>query len=85
LSNRVFKDYDDIALHCCRAWDRLIDPPWKIMSIGMRDRAHRSWSLHVGITRSFQPLQATCFHQILQVFDPLDQSCQILRADLIVG
>ncbi|MBY3349142.1 IS630 family transposase [Rhizobium laguerreae] len=42
LSNRVFKDYDDIVDHCCRAWNWLIDQPWKIMSIGMRDWAHRS-------------------------------------------
>ncbi|SMD21297.1 DDE superfamily endonuclease, partial [Rhizobium sp. RU36D] len=33
LSNRVFKDYDDIVDQCCRAWNRLVDQPWKIMSI----------------------------------------------------
>jgi len=42
LSNRVFKDYDDIVDQCCRAWNRLVDQPWKIMAIGMRDWAHRS-------------------------------------------
>ena len=42
LSNRVFRDYDDIVDQCCRAWNRLIDQPWKIMSIGLRDWAHRS-------------------------------------------
>ena len=42
LSNRVFKDYDDIDDQCCRAWNRLVDQPWKIMSIGMREWAHRS-------------------------------------------
>jgi hypothetical protein len=42
LSNRVFKDYDDIVDQCCRAWNRLVDQPWKIMSIGMREWAHRS-------------------------------------------
>lgn len=42
LSNRVFKDYDDIVDQCCRAWNRLVDQLWKIMSIGMRDWAHRS-------------------------------------------
>lgn len=41
LSNRVFKSYEDILDHCCDAWNRLIDMPWKIMSIGMRDWAHR--------------------------------------------
>jgi transposase len=37
LSNRVFKSYDDIVDHCCDAWNKLIDQPWRIMSIGMRD------------------------------------------------
>ena len=37
LSNRIFKSYDDIVDHCCRAWNMLIDQPWRIMSIGMRD------------------------------------------------
>ena len=23
--------------HCCEAWNKLIDQPWKIMSIGVRD------------------------------------------------
>ena len=42
LSNRVFKSYNDIVDHCCYAWNLLSDQPWKIMSIGMRDWAHRS-------------------------------------------
>ena len=41
LSNRVFKSYDDIVDHCCYAWNKLIDQPWHIISIGMRDWAHR--------------------------------------------
>ena len=41
LSNRVFKSYEDILDHCCFAWNQLIDQPWKIMSIGTRDWAHR--------------------------------------------
>lgn len=40
LSNRVFKSYDDIIAHCCHAWRKLIDQPWQIMTIGMRDWAH---------------------------------------------
>ena len=40
LSNRVFKSYDDIVTHCCEAWNKLIDQPWKIMSIGRRQWAH---------------------------------------------
>ena len=42
LSNRMFKSYEDILDHCCFAWNKLIGMPWKIMSIGMRDWAHRS-------------------------------------------
>jgi transposase len=40
LSNRVFKSYDDIVDHCCDAWNKLVDQPWRIMSIGLRDWAH---------------------------------------------
>jgi transposase len=40
LSNRVFQTYDDILAHCCEAWNKLTDQPWRIMSIGMRDWAH---------------------------------------------
>ena len=42
LSNRVFESYEDIIDHCCRAWNSLIDQPWKIMSIGRRSWANRS-------------------------------------------
>ncbi|MGE8131960.1 IS630 family transposase [Methylobacterium sp. NPDC080182] len=41
LGNRVFKSYTDILDHCCDAWRRLIDQPWRIMSIGLRAWAHR--------------------------------------------
>jgi len=41
LSNRVFKSYGDIVDHCCYAWNKLVDQPWTIMSIGLRDWAHR--------------------------------------------
>jgi len=27
--------------HYCHAWNKLVDQPWRIMSIGLRDRAHR--------------------------------------------
>ena len=40
LSNRVFKSYDDIVNLSCEAWNKLIDQPWKIMSIGLRDWVH---------------------------------------------
>jgi len=26
--------------HCCEAWNKLTDQPWRIMSIGLRDWAH---------------------------------------------
>ena len=41
LSNRVFEDYDAIIDAGCQAWNRLIDQPQTIMSIGMRDWAHK--------------------------------------------
>ncbi len=40
LSNRVFRSYDDIVTLSCEAWNRLIEQPWKIMSIGRREWAH---------------------------------------------
>ena len=40
LSNRIFKSYDDILDQCCFAWNRLVDQPWRIMSIGRRSWAH---------------------------------------------
>jgi transposase len=36
LSNRVFTSYDNIIDHCCYAWNRLVEQPWKIISIGSR-------------------------------------------------
>jgi hypothetical protein len=40
LSNRVFASHDDILAHCCEAWNKLVDQPWLIMSIGLRDWAY---------------------------------------------
>jgi len=40
-SNRVFKSYDDIVDHWRDAWNKLIEHPWRIISIGLRDWAHR--------------------------------------------
>src|SRR3954465_8122159 len=34
LSNRIFGSCEQIVDHCCDAWNRLIDQPWLIMSIG---------------------------------------------------
>ena len=39
LSNRIFKSHNDIVDHCCQAWNKLIDQPWKIISIGQREWA----------------------------------------------
>jgi transposase len=40
LSNRIFSSYEALLSHCCEAWNKLVDQPWKIMSIAMRDWAH---------------------------------------------
>ena len=40
LSNRVFESYEDILNHCCQAWNKLVDQPRRIMSIGTRDWAN---------------------------------------------
>jgi len=40
LSNRVFASYPDILDQCCAAWNKLVDQPWRIMSIGLRDWTH---------------------------------------------
>ncbi len=40
LSNRVFGSYEDLLDHCCHAWNRLVEQPWRIMSLGLRDWAH---------------------------------------------
>ena len=39
LSNRVSKSYVDLVDHCCEAWNKLVDQPWRIMSIGLRQWA----------------------------------------------
>ena len=36
LSNRIFTSYVDILGRCCEAWNKLVDQPWHIMSMGMR-------------------------------------------------
>ena len=40
LSNRVFKNYDDILDHCCQAWNNLVSQPERITSIGTRKWAN---------------------------------------------
>jgi transposase len=41
LSNRVFSSYENLLDPCCEAWNKLTDQPWRIMSIGLPDWAHR--------------------------------------------
>jgi putative transposase len=41
LSNRVFTTYANILDHCCQAWNKLVDQPWLVTSIGLRDWAHQ--------------------------------------------
>ncbi len=40
LSNRVFETYDAILEAGCEAWNRFINQPHRIRSIGMREWAH---------------------------------------------
>jgi hypothetical protein len=40
LPNRILRSCDDILDHCCAAWNRLVDQPWTIISIGRRQWAH---------------------------------------------
>ena len=40
LSNRVFDTYEAIIEAACEAWNRLMNQPQAITSIGMRDWAH---------------------------------------------
>ncbi len=40
LSNRIFQSYDQIVDLCCDAWMRLLEQPWRIMSLGLRTWAH---------------------------------------------
>lgn len=40
LSNRVFIGYENLVDHCCHAWNKLTDQPWRIMSLGLRKWAH---------------------------------------------
>jgi hypothetical protein len=42
LSSRVFKSFDDIRRTAAMLWNKLVDHPWRIMSIALRDWAYRS-------------------------------------------
>jgi hypothetical protein len=36
-----FRKMADIVDHCCDAWNKLASQPWRVMSIGVREWAHR--------------------------------------------
>ena len=40
LSNTIFTSYEDIVDHCCSAWNKLVEQPQRITSIGLRRWAH---------------------------------------------
>ena len=40
LSNRILTSHDNPADHCRHAWNKPVEQPWRIMSLGPRDRAH---------------------------------------------
>lgn len=42
LSNRIFQSHEDIVDHCCDAWNKLVDQPDRIKSIGNRAWANGS-------------------------------------------
>lgn len=44
LSNRVFESYDDILDAAFEAWNRIIEEPWRILSVGLRIWAHKGQS-----------------------------------------
>lgn len=49
LLNRIFTSHDNIIDLCCEAWNRLVDQPWRIMTIGRRKWARESRSMRAGI------------------------------------
>jgi transposase len=64
LSNRVFHNADDLIDHCCEAWNKLRSQPWRLMSIGMRESAHKFSSTILGITPGYRRI-ATCWVMLL--------------------
>lgn len=60
LSNTILKSYEDTLDHCCFAWNKLIDRPWRIVSIGIRDWAHPARAVAVRAGDE-QPVQ--CHHE----------------------
>ena len=68
LSNRVFASYTDLVDHCCEAWNKLIERPWTIMSIGLRD-----WANRVLISGTWYKCRLTAFpHYHGMLLEPAD-------------
>ena len=42
------QSYDDLVDHCWVAWNKLVNQPWRIMSIGLRHWAHLFFSTRTG-------------------------------------
>ena len=84
LSNRVFSSYDAIVDHCCYAWNQLVDQPWRVMSIGLRDWAMGPRSVSLGITYSVgkaRRLTEPPQQDTLQLFDhPQNFATQVSNA-----
>jgi putative transposase len=57
-SNRIFQSYDDLLDHCCESWNKLLNQPWRIMSLGLRQGAHGFSSVRVGVR--FDPVVRHC-------------------------
>ena len=52
LSNCVLQTYEQIVDLCCDTWKRLLDQPWRIMSVGMRAWAHGLQQTRIGIRQA---------------------------------
>ena len=53
--------HEDLLDHSCDAWNRLVDQPWRIMFLGLRDRVHGFRSERAGISPSASgPIRACC-------------------------
>jgi hypothetical protein len=40
IAHGISANYEDILDHCCFNWNKLVERPWLIMSIGTRQWAH---------------------------------------------
>ncbi len=70
LSNRIFNDYDDILGICCEAWNKLVDLPETITSIGLREWAYPSLGRPLAGRHASVPSR---FHHIVAIpahFEP---------------